>query len=81
MMNFDCFEEFVKEVSRKETEFKERSLAKAIEENDFIVGSPVVKATLENKFPDMHVVYSKYLDPQLIVMVKKFVIGEAKYDF
>lgn len=60
----------VEEVARIESEIREKALAKAIQENTFIVGSPTIKAQLESEFKGMKVLYSPYVDSNLIVIAK-----------
>ena len=60
----------VEEVARIESELREKALAKAIQENTFIVGSPIVKAQLESEFKEMKIIYSPYVDSNLIVIAK-----------
>lgn len=86
--------QMIKDIARKETELREKLLAETVEENDFIVGSPAVKAQLETIFKGMRVSYSPYVNECEIIMIKKAMLkphlinwdwnklkGENKDDF
>lgn len=66
----DSINAMVEEVAKIESELREKALAKAIQENTFIVGSPIIKAQLESEFKGMKVLYSPYVDSSLIVIAK-----------
>ena len=52
---------------------KEQTLAKLIEENDFICGSKKVLGQLQQAFPNMNVKYFPHLrDENKVIMIKKF---------
>ena len=63
--------QMIKDMARRETELREKLLAETIEENDFVVGSPIVKAILETEFKGMRVSYSPYVNECEIIMIKK----------
>lgn len=63
--------QMIRDIARKETELREKILAESIEENDFLVGSPILKAKLEDMFKGMRVSYSPYVDKNTIIMIKK----------
>lgn len=66
--------QMIRDIARKETELREKILAESIEENDFLVGSPILKARLEDTFKGMQVSYSPYVDENTIIMIKKAVL-------
>lgn len=66
--------QMIMDIARKETELREKILAESIEENDFLVGSPILKAKLEDMFKGMGVSYSPYVDANTIIMIKKAVL-------
>ena len=63
--------QMIRDIARKETKLREQILAESIEENDFLVGSPILKAKLEDMFKGMRVSYSPYVDECEIIMIKK----------
>lgn len=63
--------QMITDMIRKENELREKMFAEIIEENDFVVGSPIVKAKLEDMFKGMRVSYSPYVDEHEIIMIKK----------
>ena len=63
--------QMIMDIARAETELREKVLAKSIEENDFLVGSPILKAKLEDMFKGMRVSYSPYVNEHEIIMIKK----------
>ena len=61
----------VKEIADKIAAEKEKMLAEFLEENDLICGSIKVKAELEQAFPNTKVLYSPYVEENLVLAVKK----------
>jgi hypothetical protein len=51
----------INEMIWQEHDLKEKILAESIEENDFLVGSPILKAELENVYKNMRVLYSPWV--------------------
>lgn len=71
--------QMVRDIARKETELREKILAKSVEENDFLVGSPILKAELEEMFKGMRVSYSPYVDENTIIMIKKAIVKPLEF--
>jgi len=70
----DFINEEIEKFYRQQTREKEKALAKAIENYDFIVGSKDVKGTLETSLPEgANIIYSPYIeDSTSVYMIKKF---------
>lgn len=67
--------QMIMDISRKVTELREKTLAEIISENDFVVGSPILKAKLEDMFKGMRVSYSPYVEENTIILIKKAMIN------
>lgn len=61
----------IENIVRRETELREKLLAESIDENDFLVGSPILKARLEDTFKGIRVSYSPYVEENTIIMIEK----------
>lgn len=73
--------QMIKDIAIKETELKEKLLAKSVGENDFLVGSPILKAKLEETFKGMRVSYSPYVDENIVIIIKKAMIKPIALDW
>lgn len=61
----------IEEMCKTTVELREKELAHIVKENDFLVGSPLLKAQLERDFPNIRITYSPYVEDDLIIMLKK----------
>lgn len=62
----------IQKMYEQQVEITEKCIAQACIENDFVVGSIDSKIQLESILPNgTTIVYSPYVDPKLILMVKK----------
>lgn len=59
----------VNQVNETVKQLEEKRLAKALEENDFFVGSHKALFELKQAFPDMKVYYSPGIDENKIFMI------------
>lgn len=70
-------EDIVKEIIRQQKEYTERTLSELIAKYDFIVGSKEIIYKLMEILPDgVNVVYSPYVDPTMVYVIKKFDIRD-----
>lgn len=64
--------EMIEKMLKIETDLKERTLAKIIQENDFVVNNPYMKIRLEEVLPQgAKISISPYVEDGVVIMIKK----------
>lgn len=83
-MMYDSINKMIEDMIKAQNDLYEKTLAKEVEENDFLVGNPMLKADLEKMFKDIRVSYSPHVDNNTVIMIKKAVLepyAPAEFDY
>ena len=63
------------DICKAYTELKEKHFIQVCDENDFIVGTPIIKEQLKELLPDNANIYvDMHIEPDKIYMIKKCVL-------
>ena len=71
----------VNQINETVKQLEEKRIAKALEENDFFVGSQKALFELKQAFPDMKVYYSPGIDENTIIMIAHSKLYPKLYPF